>query len=212
MELDLGGRKVELQLRFRSHARRHDCLRSRMQGGVDGKFYFRRARERDAAGVRTAGIHHALALRIRRIVPGHGPLGHAAAFDHLIGYLWWLLREVDAAIRLGLTSAAAAEAIVLDRRFLVSRFSRAAKFLNPLLLNFHRLNVLSTYRTLELERKRSIPARLRREGRTEQKRLATQRRSLRIATESHSSRCTVSMAKAGRHTAMYSAPPCCGVE
>jgi hypothetical protein len=71
----------------------------------------------------------------------------ASRFDHLIAYLWWLLREVDTAVRLGLTSDAAVEAITLDKRFLVSRFSPASR-LNPLLQNFHRLNVLATYRSL----------------------------------------------------------------
>jgi cyclase len=42
-------------------------------------------------------------LDIKRIVPGHGPLGKPEAIDHLIAYLWWLLREVDEAIRLGLS-------------------------------------------------------------------------------------------------------------
>ena len=86
-------------------------------------------------------------LDIKRIVPGHGPIGKTSAFDHLIAYLWWLLREVDMAVRLGLTSDAAVEAITLDKRFLVSRFTPASR-LNPLLRNFHRLNVLSTYRSM----------------------------------------------------------------
>src|SRR5689334_6054810 len=83
-------------------------------------------------------------LDIKRIIPGHGPMGQPLAFNHLIAYLWWLLREVDEAVRLGLTEVAAVEAITLDQRFLVSRLSPASR-LNPLLRNFHRLNVLSTY-------------------------------------------------------------------
>ena len=90
-------------------------------------------------------------LDIKHIVPGHGPFGKPQAFDHLIAYLWWLLREVDEAVRLGLTSTGAIEAITLDKRFLVSRFSPASR-LNPLLKNFHRLNVLSTHRALAQER------------------------------------------------------------
>jgi cyclase len=90
-------------------------------------------------------------LEIKRIIPGHGPMGTSAAFDKLIAYLWWLLREVDEALRLGLTSTAAVEAISLEKRFLVSRFHPAAH-VNPLLENFHRLNVLSTYRALAKER------------------------------------------------------------
>jgi cyclase len=39
-------------------------------------------------------------LDIKRIVPGHGPMGKPKAIDHLISYLWWLLREVDEAVRL----------------------------------------------------------------------------------------------------------------
>lgn len=44
------------------------------------------------------------ALDIKNFVPGHGPMGKPGAFDKLIAYLWWLLRKVDEAIRLGLTS------------------------------------------------------------------------------------------------------------
>ncbi|HTD54187.1 MAG TPA: MBL fold metallo-hydrolase [Silvibacterium sp.] len=95
-------------------------------------------------------------LEIRRIVPGHGPMGGPAAFDKLIAYLWWLLREVDEALRLGLTETAAIEAITLDRRFMVSRFSPASR-VNPLIENFHRLNVLSTYRALAKESVGSEP-------------------------------------------------------
>ena len=62
-------------------------------------------------------------LDIKRIAPGHGPMGEPEAIDHLINYLWWLLREVDEAIRLGLTRDAAIEAITLPKRFLISRFS-----------------------------------------------------------------------------------------
>lgn len=90
-------------------------------------------------------------LEISRIVPGHGPMGKPEAFDNLIAYLWWLLREVDQAVRLGLSSTAAIEAITLDKRFLVSRLSPASR-INPLLENFHRLNVLSTYQALTKER------------------------------------------------------------
>jgi cyclase len=90
-------------------------------------------------------------LDLERIVPGHGPLGKPVTFDHLIAYLWWLLREVDEALRLGLSSRAAVEAVTLNKRFLVSRFSPASR-LNPLRLNFHRLSVLSTYRALAKER------------------------------------------------------------
>lgn len=97
-------------------------------------------------------------LDIKRIVPGHGPMGKPEAFGHLIAYLWWLLREVDEAVRLGLTSTAAIEAITLDKRFLVSRFSPASR-LNPLLKNFHRLNVLSTYRAFAQERGMTLEAR-----------------------------------------------------
>lgn len=96
-------------------------------------------------------------LDVKRIIPGHGPMGRPEAFDNLIAYLWWLLREVDEAVRLGLTSAAAVEAITLDKRFLASRFNPASR-LNPLLRNFHRLNVLSTYRALARERGIDVPA------------------------------------------------------
>ena len=82
-------------------------------------------------------------------------MGKPVAFDHLIGYLWWLLREVDEAVRLRLAETAAVEAITRDQRFLVSRFSPASR-LNPLLRNFHRLNVLSTYQALPKERGLSI--------------------------------------------------------
>jgi cyclase len=95
-------------------------------------------------------------LALRRIVPGHGPIGSAAAVDHLIAYLWWLLREVDVAVRLGLTADAAVEALPLDKRFMASRLSPASRA-NPLLRNFHRLNVLSTYRALSAERDRGVP-------------------------------------------------------
>lgn len=43
-------------------------------------------------------------------------MGKPAAFNKLIAYLWWLSREVDEAIRLGLTSTAAI-AITLDNVF-----------------------------------------------------------------------------------------------
>lgn len=90
-------------------------------------------------------------LEIKRIIPGHGPMGTSAAIDKLIAYLWWLLREVDEALRLGLSRVAAVEAISLDKRFLVSRFSPASR-VNLLIENFHRLNVLATYRALATER------------------------------------------------------------
>jgi cyclase len=90
-------------------------------------------------------------LEIARIVPGHGPMGTSAAFDRLVAYLWWLLREVDEALRLGLSSTAAVEAIALDKRFLASSLSPVSR-VNPLIENFHRLNVLSTYRALAKER------------------------------------------------------------
>jgi cyclase len=89
-------------------------------------------------------------LDIQRIVPGHGPMGKGEAFDRLIACPWWLLKEVDEALRLGLTDTAAIEPISLDRRFLVNRFSPASR-VNPLIKNFHRLNVLSTYRALVQE-------------------------------------------------------------
>lgn len=91
-------------------------------------------------------------LDISRIIPGHGPMGKAEAFVRLTAYLWWLLREVSEAVRLGLSSRAAVEAIAFDKKFLVSRFSPASR-VNPLLRNFHRLNVLSTYRALTVEAK-----------------------------------------------------------
>ncbi|MBV8673509.1 MAG: hypothetical protein JOZ33_08755 [Acidobacteriaceae bacterium] len=78
-------------------------------------------------------------------------MGKPAAFDKLIAYLWWLLREVEEAFRLGLSETAAIETIKLDKRFVVSRFSPASR-INPLIENFHRLNVLSTYRALARER------------------------------------------------------------
>jgi cyclase len=90
-------------------------------------------------------------LQIKRIVPGHGPMGKLEAFDKLIAYLWWLLKEVDEALRLGLSETAAVEVITLDKHFLVSRFSPASR-VNPLIRNFHRLNVLSAYRALAQER------------------------------------------------------------
>jgi hypothetical protein len=49
-------------------------------------------------------------------------------------YLWWLLREVDVAVRLGLTADAAMEALPLDKKFMESRLSPAAR-VNPLLRN-----------------------------------------------------------------------------
>lgn len=64
---------------------------------------------------------------IKKFVPGHGPMGKLEAIDRLIDYPWWLLREVDEAIRLGLTRDAAIEAITLPNRFLVSRFSPASR-------------------------------------------------------------------------------------
>lgn len=94
-------------------------------------------------------------LELDRIIPGHGPMGTSAAVNKLIAYLWWLLREVDEALRLGLSSAAAVEAISLDKRFLVSRLNPASR-VNLLIVNFHRLNVLATYRTLAQER--GLPA------------------------------------------------------
>lgn len=90
-------------------------------------------------------------LDIKRIVPGHGPIGKPEEIDHLINYLWWLLREVDEAIRLGLTRDAAIEAITLPKRFLIPRFSPASR-VNPLIQNFHRLNVMATYQALSNER------------------------------------------------------------
>ena len=50
-------------------------------------------------------------LDIERIVPGHGLLGKPETFIHLIAYLWWLLREVDEAVRLGLNIAAAIKSV-----------------------------------------------------------------------------------------------------
>jgi cyclase len=90
-------------------------------------------------------------LDIKQFVPGHGPMGKPEAIDNLINYLWWLLREVDEAIRLGLTRDAAIEAIRLPKRFLISRFHPASR-VNPLIQNFHRLNVMATYQALLNER------------------------------------------------------------
>jgi hypothetical protein len=78
-------------------------------------------------------------------------MGKPVAIDLLISYLWWLLREVDEAIRLGLTRDAAIEVITLPKRFLISRFSPASR-VNPLIQNFHRLNVMATYQALLNER------------------------------------------------------------
>jgi len=60
--------------------------------------------------------HCKKALDVKCIIPGHGPMGGRAAFDKSIAYLWSRLREVDEAIGLGLTRAAAIEAISPDKR------------------------------------------------------------------------------------------------
>jgi hypothetical protein len=79
----------------------------------------------------------------------HGDRGIQPGFNYGIsrrerpGTRLWLLWEVNEAVRLGLTSTPAIEAITLGKCFLVSRFN-AASGLNPLLINFRRLNVLST--------------------------------------------------------------------
>jgi hypothetical protein len=78
-------------------------------------------------------------------------MGKPEAIDNLVNYLWWLWREVDEALRLGLTRDAAIEAITLPKRFLISRFSPASR-VNPLIQNFHRLNVMATYQALSNER------------------------------------------------------------
>jgi len=78
-------------------------------------------------------------------------MGKPEAILNLINYLWWLFREVDEAIRLGLTRDAATEAITLPKRFLISRFSPASR-VSPLIQNFHRLNVMATYQALSNER------------------------------------------------------------
>jgi hypothetical protein len=48
---------------------------------------------------------------MKTIVPGYGLMGRPEAFDELIAYLWWLLRQVDEAIRLGLRSTGPIETI-----------------------------------------------------------------------------------------------------
>lgn len=68
-------------------------------------------------------------------------MGKPVAFDHLIGYLFWLLREMDEEVRLELTSAAAIEAIENDKRFLGAPFQSGIADQRP--ASQHRLNVLS---------------------------------------------------------------------
>lgn len=88
-------------------------------------------------------------LDVATIVPGHGPLGDAqAAIAWLITYLQDLTATVAAAIAAGQeVDEAVARSPLPDRYALPDDVPHAAA-LNPLLRHLHRLNVLSTYRTL----------------------------------------------------------------
>jgi cyclase len=88
-------------------------------------------------------------LDVATVVPGHGPLSGPQALDRLMAYLRWLLGEVREARDLGLTALAAVETIPLPRRFRVPRWHPASRIIMPLVTDFHRLNVLATYRFLE---------------------------------------------------------------
>jgi cyclase len=88
-------------------------------------------------------------LDVATIVPGHGPLAHPQALDRLMAYLRWLLGEVRQAMDLGLSALATVETIRLPGQFRIPRWHPASSRLGPLVGDFHRLNVLATYRFLE---------------------------------------------------------------
>jgi cyclase len=87
-------------------------------------------------------------LDVQTIIPGHGPFASPRALDRLMAYLRWLLEEVHRSRDLGLSCAAAVETVCLPRRFRIPRWHPASRMM-PLVLDFHRLNVLVTYRLLE---------------------------------------------------------------
>jgi cyclase len=92
-------------------------------------------------------------LKLKTIVPGHGPLGTAKAFAQLKEYLWELLQDVHQAHELGLTSEAALTVLQLERKYRLPWWRPMAR-LNTLLEDLHRMNVLTTYRLLEYETRR----------------------------------------------------------
>lgn len=87
-------------------------------------------------------------LDVRRIVPGHGPMAKADAADRLIRYLYTLQEDVAEAKAAGLSAEAAVEAVPLREEFHLPWWF-PAPLLHKLEPNFHRLNVLSTYRSME---------------------------------------------------------------
>jgi cyclase len=92
-------------------------------------------------------------LKVKTIVPGHGPLVSGKAFTHLKEYLWDLLQDVHRAYELGLTSEAALTALQLKHKYRLPWWKPASR-LNMLLEDLHRMNVLTTYRLLEHETRR----------------------------------------------------------
>jgi cyclase len=87
-------------------------------------------------------------LDVATIVPGHGPLANPRTLDRLMAYLRWLLGEVRQAMDLGLSPLATVETVRLAREFRIPRWHPASR-IAPLVNDFHRLNVLATYRFLE---------------------------------------------------------------
>jgi cyclase len=96
-------------------------------------------------------------LKVKTIVPGHGPLGAAKVFGQLKEYLWELLQDVHLAYELGLTSEAALTALPLKRKYRLPWW-RPMAHLNNWLEDLHRMNVLTTYRLREQEAGRGAPS------------------------------------------------------
>jgi len=88
------------------------------------------------------------ALDVETIVPGHGPLASRAAFAHAIGYLQALLEDVRAAAARGLAAEAAVDAVPIRREFRLPWWFPIRRA-RALMRQFQRLNVLFTYRKLQ---------------------------------------------------------------
>jgi cyclase len=88
------------------------------------------------------------ALDIRTIVPGHGPLGKPVAFERTMHYLWALYQDVKAAFDAGLTAAGAVDAVPIRPEFELPWWF-PVRSMRELMKQFHRLDVLFVYRTLE---------------------------------------------------------------
>jgi cyclase len=85
------------------------------------------------------------------VVPGHGPMGSGPeSIDSLIEYLTNLDESVLASFESGADIEATLSSNPIPSERLLPEASPLAVGPNPLIENLHRLNVLATYRSLEV--------------------------------------------------------------